>query len=438
LAVKIVQVAHGFTPRQISTIETYTFALCKELSRNQDVAVYARDADFSLPNYAESEETVRGLRVHRINNKLEFPHYYDYENRVITSSFRNFLSREKPDLVHFQHMMGLSASMVQAAGDFGVPVLMTLHDYWLLCRRMSLLRPNFEVCTGPGAKKCQDCRFRELERLMLPHLGRAALQLIPDTLSDDIARKAASRRFDGSDSWFDRYLTAHASRTRYLQMMMDRVDLFISPSEFVRKLFIEKGVPSRRIICVPLGLVDTSIGRVHKKSSEVVRLGYMGTVNWHKGVHVLVEAFNGLCGEPVELKVYGAAPSAAYLKYLRAINRNDKTKFLGMYSDASSALSEIDVLVIPSIYYESFSIVLREAFLTKTPVIASRIGALPEGIDDGRNGFLFEPGNVRDLLSKIRFLLANPSIIHEMSKRIPPVKTMQEHAREIEAIYRKL
>lgn len=435
---KIVQVVHGFPPKQTSSIENYTFALCKELSRNQDVTVYARDSDFTSPDCAESEETVQGIRVRRINNRLEFPHYYDYDNKVITNSFQKFLSEEKPDLVHIQHMMGLSASMVRAARDFGVPVTMTLHDYWLLCRRMSLLRPNFEVCSGPGAKKCQDCRFRELDRFILPYLGRAALQGIPDRLFDDIAQKGALRRFDGSDSWADRNLAAHVSRTEYLRMMMDRINRFISPSEFVRELFSKKGVPSSKIICVPHGLPVSSAGSVAKKSSEVLRFGYMGTVNWHKGVHVLVQAFNELRGERAELRVCGAAPSATYLGYLRSINRNEKTRFLGTYQDASSALSEIDVLVIPSIYYESFSLAMREAFLTQTPVIASRIGALPEGIDDGRNGLLFEAGNARDLLSKIKFLLANPRVAHEMSERVPPVKTMQEHAEEIEAIYKAL
>jgi glycosyltransferase involved in cell wall biosynthesis len=436
--VKIVQVVHGFPPKQFSTIEKYTYALCRELTRKHDVVVYARDSDFSLPDYAESESSVQGIRVHRINNRLEFPHYYDYENRMITNSFRKFLDHEKPDLVHIQHLMGLSASMVRAAGNVGVPVAMTLHDFWLLCRRMSLLRPNLELCSGPGAKKCQDCRFREIEHFILPYLVRGALQFVPETLVNDVGRNAAARWFNEKDTQIDHYITAHMARTRYLQMMMDWVDLFISPSEFTKRLFIEKGIPSSKIIAVPHGLPHFNLRKVEKKPTEVLRFGYMGTVNWHKGVHVLVEAFNWLRGERAELRVYGAAPSVAYLRYLMSINRNEKTVFLGTYPDAGSALSEIDVLVIPSILYENFSLVMREAFMTKTPVIASRNGALPEGIDDGKTGLLFEPGNALDLLSKVKFLLANPHVVREMSERAPPVKTMQEHAHEIEAIYRTL
>lgn len=434
---KVVQVVDGFPPKQTGSIPSYTASLSSELSRNQNVVVFARDSDFSLPDYVENEETVQDVRVHRINNRLEFPHYYDYENRMIASGFRKFLSEEKPDLVHIQHLKGLSASMIQIASEFGVPVAMTLHDYWLLCRRMSLLRPNFEICSGPGAKKCQDCRFREIERLVLPQLGRVALQLVPNKSVDDVAQRAAWRQFNGSDSWLDRYVTAHISRTRYLQMMMDRVDLFISPSEFVRRLYVEKGVPERKTICLPHGVQHRGVEANERKPSEVLRFGYMGSVNWHKGVHVLVDAFNELRGEAVELRVYGFAPTA-YLKYLKSRNRNEKTKFLGIYSDANSVMSEIDVLVIPSICYESYSFVLREAFQAQTPVIASRIGALPEGIEDGGNGLLFEPGNVQDLLSKIRLLIRDSDMIQQMGKRAPPVKTMQEHAREIEAAYKTL
>ena len=81
---------------------------------------------------------------------------------------------------------------------------------------------------------------------------------------------------------------------------------------------------------------------------------------------------------------------------------------------------------------------MREAFMTKTPVICSRRGALPEGISEGKTGLLFEPGNAHDLLSKIRHLLANPQMIHEMGESAPFVKTMQEHANEIEKVYETL
>jgi glycosyltransferase involved in cell wall biosynthesis len=111
--------------------------------------------------------------------------------------------------------------------------------------------------------------------------------------------------------------------------------------------------------------------------------------------------------------------------------RNDNIKFMGRYTDVREPYSEMDVLVVPSICYESYSLVVREAFICKIPVIASDIGALPEAVQNGETGLLFQSGNPDDLYDKIKVIIENPRLIEAFKSNIKSVKTIQEQAKEI-------
>ena len=96
------------------------------------------------------------------------------------------------------------------------------------------------------------------------------------------------------------------------------------------------------------------------------------------------------------------------------------------------------LLVVPSIWQENAPLVIQEAFLAKTPVIASRIGGIPELVQDHRNGLLFEPGNPLDLYNKIRMIIDTPDYINKLKENIPAVKSIEEDSLELEKIYRSL
>ena len=168
--------------------------------------------------------------------------------------------------------------------------------------------------------------------------------------------------------------------------------------------------------------------------------GFAGGVAKHKGVHVLVEAFNKVENENVELRIYGTYdPKSNYFKELQSMIRNDNIKFMGRYTDVREPYSEVDVLVVPSIWYETGGpLVIIEALIAKTPVIASNIGCIPEFIEDGATGLLFETGNAEDLFYKMKLVLENPDLMKKFKSNIKPVKTIQEQAKEIEAIYEDL
>lgn len=413
--------------------------MSKELGKEHQVVVFARDNDVSIPDYYESDEVLDSVEVHRINNTMRFPHYYEYDNSTIARSFERFLRDRGPDVVHIQHLQGLSARILSACRKQNVPTVFSLHDYWLLCRRMSLLRPNLELCSGPAPKKCQQCRFAEIDRYLVPLLLSSMINPVPDTVFSYLARQSLQRRVQGAGNIADMLFLNHLARPDYLQVLMRNVDIFVAPSTFVRELFVRWGVEENRIVLIPHGIDTTPFPPSSKKPSESMRFGYMGSVDRHKGVHILIEAFNGLANTSnVGLHIWGATPSLEYLNFLRGLNRNPNTRFEGVYTDPSAVLSQLDVLVIPSIMYETYSIVAREALASGTPVIAANIGALPEAIVDGENGLMFKAGSADDLRTKINLLVDNPRMISQMAAAIMPVQTIRQQVSQLTSLYQNL
>jgi len=145
-----------------------------------------------------------------------------------------------------------------------------------------------------------------------------------------------------------------------------------------------------------------------------------------------------------ELTIYGDfVPYGAFEDYpdlLQGLVSNTRIRFMGGYRhcDIADIMAEIDVLVVPSIRHENSPLTMHEAFLFKTPIIASDIGGMAELVQDGINGLLFKTGSARDLREKIERIFRHPDLIGRLSKNIRPVKTIEENAGEIEGLYHEL
>ena len=432
---RIVQVVHGFPPNQVGSIEEYTREISRRLAKSNEVHVYSRDSNAFNPRYSEIAEEIEGVHVRRLNNPFTICNYRRYEDRAVTRKFRDLIRDTKPDLIHVQHLWGLSASILSASSEASIPVVMTLHDYWLICRRMSLLRPDLQLCSGPGAKKCLDCRLMELRRFRVTELARKALRLVPDELWDEASIALATQMLNTSSSKLLETILEHSSRTRYLSEIAKTVNHFIAPSEFVRDTYGAFGFPSRSIIVRPHGVNTSQFTNLVKSRSNKVRFAFIGSVDEHKGLHVLVQAFNILVGKDAELNVWGATPAPRYLEELKQINKNPNLKFMGFHKDPASIFRQTDVLVVPSIMYETFSLVAREALLTGTPVIASDLGALSEAVIEGGTGFLFPRNNPIALARCMTRFVENRELLTQMKTNLPSVRSMDEHVQELESIY---
>jgi glycosyltransferase involved in cell wall biosynthesis len=206
------------------------------------------------------------------------------------------------------------------------------------------------------------------------------------------------------------------------------------------------GVDERKVHIMPYGLPTMAIAGVERQPRESMRIGFLGTLIPSKGAHVLLEAYRLLARPDVSLDFYGAwVPFHGDTGYLDQLKEAAATipgdiQFHGRYEkeETPQLLSSIDVLVVPSVWYESYSIVLREGFLAGVPVVASGHGPLAEAIEHGIDGLLFTPGDAEDLARQFRRLLDEPGLRERLVRHPKRVASIEENAAQHLDLYRSL
>jgi glycosyltransferase involved in cell wall biosynthesis len=445
--VRILQVIHAFPPYSEAGSENYTYALSQAFRRlGHEVAVFHRVADPTQEEYALTEAEVNGLPVYRLNNTFRYCDRFEktYRNTDIDARFGVVLDRFRPEVIHFHHLTCLSTSCVLEARQRGLPVVMTLHDYWLICQRGQFLKRDVSLCSGQEDGECVRClahqlsisggsaRVSEIDRNTMPSppYFRGGLAEIRRRLYSRFSRSF----FHGQE----RALAEVRKRMAHVREVCAAVDLFISPSRFLREHFLRFGLPVDRVLFSPNGYETSTIVAVQRSvpsPGSPLRFAFTGTVIPPKGVHLLIQAFRAIPASAAQLTIYGGeVPYEGFPKYGEALRELAAgcrhIIFAGSYrpADVGRLLQEVDVLIVPSIWYENAPLTIQEAFLAKVPVIAANLGGMREFVQDGVNGLLFRPRDAVDLREKIRQIIHHPSLVEQFGKGAPAVKTITEDA----------
>jgi glycosyltransferase involved in cell wall biosynthesis len=174
-------------------------------------------------------------------------------------------------------------------------------------------------------------------------------------------------------------------------------------------------------------------------ASGKLRVLYLGGISWQKGVHVLVEAANKLPAG-IEVMIYGDLK--VHAEYAAGLQRRAgaNVTLAGRleHDQIWPALTAADLLVVPSIWYENAPMTILEAKAARTPVVASDLGALPEHVRDGLDGLLFPPGDAAALGRLLMMLYERPERLDQLRLSIGPVRTIEDHVRDVEDVYRSI
>ena len=174
---------------------------------------------------------------------------------------------------------------------------------------------------------------------------------------------------------------------------------------------------------------------------ERLRIGFVGTLFWHKGVHVLLDAVRALPEGRFEVKLFGDTNVfPPYVATLKKAAEGLPVEFMGGFDETRTrdVYASIDVLVVPSIWPENSPLVIHEAFMAGVPVIGSRQGGIPELVTHGESGLLFDSGSSSELAAVICSLIEHPERLHLLRSNLPAVKSIDNDAREWESIYSDL
>ena len=439
---KILHIVHGFPPHNTAGTEIYTYNLSKELLRGHEVSVFYRISELTKKEYELDCDKSSGLNIFTVNNTFRFCDSFEkfYRNDAITKQFIRVLDQIKPDIVHIQHLIFLSTTIIDEVKKRGIPIVYTLHDYWLICPQWHFLKKDLSVCDNNDTSGCIDCLDYQLSIKKLPkNIYLALRNVIPDLLVYFL--KNIYLNLVKASANPQEMLEKIEIRRAHIKELCSKVDLFIAPSQFLRKKFMEFGVPGDKIKLIPYGIKTESFREFRRKLSDKVRFGFIGTILPAKGLDTLIKAFNRIKDVRAELKIYGRLfpynGFEFYPRHIKKLVKNRNIKFMGGFDhkDIFDVFSEIDVLLFPSIWNENCPLTILEAFSTGTPVIASRIGGVPELVSDGLNGLLFNPEDDDELSKKIEYIINKPDVIDNFRYNIGRVKNIEDNAKEMEEIY---
>jgi glycosyltransferase involved in cell wall biosynthesis len=441
---KVLLVSNGFPPQAWGGTESYTAGLAVELkARGHDVQVLCggvwHRGESSFNGYEDSH--YKGVSVRRLNQnwwRAPDPCKYLYDNPEVSTHFREYIKANPPDLVHVTSCERLSASILRDVKEAGIPLVLSLTDFWFLCPRINLMRSDGENCSGVTSPwECLECQMSgskayRLSRSILP--GAAAQQLLEKVVRFPQVTRRRGLRGIAADM---------DHRKTFLREALEWPEFCITASEFVRGVFNACGV-TRPIHVTPYGHDLKWTARYKgKEPSEVLRFGFVGQCSESKGLHVLIQAARLLRerqGRDFRVVVYGNLDkSPSYGEWIRVLAEDlPNVEFAGTYRHENSAevYANIDALVVPSLWYD-FPLVIHEAFATKTPVLATNLGGMAESVSDGRSGLLFRRGDAADLAAKMERLLHDEALLARLQSGVPNVKSIREEVDGLLALYRQ-
>ena len=406
---RVLLAAHRLPPDATGGVERYTERLAASLVEAGDVVAVVARRPGPGPLRREVETLPSGVIVHWLRGGAIRRERFLAEREEREGLLEEVLEEVEPDVVHVNHVLDLSPGLLGLAKARCAALVLTLHDYFFACQRIVLRTTGEQICAGPrGGLECA--------RICFSAEGAAATQ-----------------------RW--------VLRTAYFRRLLDLADRIVCPSAHTAEFFARFGVASDRLRVITNGVWVESDGDAETWSSPAERgrlvLAFLGAIVPHKGLQVLLEALDQARLPAVELTTFGPIgdPERARALYARAARVPGLVfRMYGEYEpgDLPVLLQDIDGVVVPSQWPETFCLVAREALARGIPAIVSRVGALTESVTDGVNGLVFDHDRTDQLAALLQRLATEAELVPELraGARATRVPNQAEHVAAIRATYR--
>src|SRR4030095_145748 len=327
---KIVYLIHQFYPEFYTGTEKFVFNLSTMMQKAGNkvkvisYSFYEEELySYSRGNLLCKEYIYKGVPVLAIRHKKTPDDLHEaFDNKALSEIATDLITKEKPDIVHIGHPMRVAA-LAQVLPSLSIPYIVTLTDFFLVCPKVNLVTSENALCAGPEN-------------------GGACRKMCPELPSDYVAR-----------------------RLKAAKEILFSANLIVAPSRFLAGIF-KREFRELEVKIISHGLNFNQLKPNEKRYTRDDRVVfcYAGSFNPHKGTHVLIEAFRRLNRSNALLKIYGSGPEESYVKSLTSMAAtNGNIEFCGVYpeSQTGEVLSNVDVVVVPSLCYENYPMTLHEA-----------------------------------------------------------------------------
>lgn len=425
---KILQVIHGYPMRYNAGSEVYTQTLSHALAAQHEVHVFTREEDSFAPDFRlreESDPLLPAIRLHLVNVARSRDRY---RHAGIDQRFAELCEKIRPDVVHIGHLNHLSTSLVFEAAARAIPIVYTLHDYWVMCPRGQFMQMHpaapgelWPACDGQQDRKC--------------------------------AERCYARYFSGAPTEEDQDLAYWtdwvARRMRHLREVCEHVDLFIAPSQYLYQRYAKEfGLPERKLVYLDYGFDLQRLSKRQRVPGEPFTFGYIGTHIPAKGIHQMIAAFGMVRGD-CRLRIWGR-PRGQDTDSLKALASSlpadvaRRIDWLPEYRNQDivhDVFNRVDAIVVPSIWVENSPLVIHEALQARVPIVTADVGGMAEYIQHEVNGLLFRHRSTESMAAMMQRLADDPAIAVRLGARgyrqsesgnIPSIAT---HVQHIESLY---
>lgn len=396
---RILYVCHDFPPHKYAGAQLYAKHLAeeinsKELANIQILFPIVRRKDKN--DYEIVSKNEDGLFIHQLYKPCVDEPNKVYDS-IVYKKISNFLITEKFDLIHFHGLGQLSLAPIFSAHKLNIRSIITLHDYWFICDRWHMIKHDQSLCSGPDSiEKCAIC-FLEARGMDMKQIN---LALNYQSMRKSYMKKAFS-------------IFAH----RY------------APSKFLADTFAKFGFSDIEV--APLGLSSLPLCPKRKTTNNPTKLGYAGQFIPRKGIDTLLQAIQILDDPSISLHIWGKPQDDPYgHDILKQIKDIPSITYHGPFNanDLEEIYSLIDLAIIPS-RMENYPLTILEAFAHGTPVVATKVGGIPEIIANHCPDLLVDAGNSEQLATAIRTAL-RPETYTALCAKIPQVRSITQDAHD--------
>ncbi|MCX7176980.1 MAG: glycosyltransferase family 4 protein [Proteobacteria bacterium] len=441
---KILLTVHQFLPDYASGTEILALHTALEFrSRGHEVQVLtALPAASGIPDTARFDRyEFEGIPVTRFKHahcnmgSQDNPAEQEYNNLLVAEQFARLVDSFRPDVVHFFHLMRLSASIVDVCLAKDIPMVLTPTDFWLVCPMCQLRLADGTMCSGPDpwAANC----VRHLATLKMPGLAADVINSLPDAAVSGMVRIARLAAFRNSGS--ARLVSALSRRKDFLGNRMNRIGKVLAPTRLMQQTLQDHGLEPSHIHYCPYGIRLPPKLPGKSPRHGPLRIGLIG-LGEHKGAHILIQAARKLVDCDLQIRIYGRASDfPTYVERLRNL-ADPRVEFCGTFPNdqIGAILADMDVLAVPSLWFENAPLVVYSAQAAGKAVIASDVGGISELVTHGDNGWLFPTGDVDGLAGIIAQLANDREQIARFSGNARMPKSISSYADELLAVYGEL
>jgi glycosyltransferase involved in cell wall biosynthesis len=405
--VKILYVIHQFFPESYLGTQKFLLNLAITMQRRgHDVNVMTYSGQGNSSFNTTDEDFLSRKYVYKsipvLAYKQRHPPLYghwDIENTQQSEFALKVLERERPDLIHITHGIRVS-SIAFAAHQLRIPYVVTLTDFFFLCPNCKLLTSQRSLCAGP--ERGQKC-------------GISCAEYDNETVIHRLAQS---------------------------EEILRGAEAVVAPSWFLGNLF-KREFRWLEPRLIPYGIERKPVLQTkrHFDGTTPLVILYAGQLDVHKGVHVLIDAVTKMKSPNILVKIYGSGPPLIEWKLRKMANDEPRIRFCGVYTEDQlrDIFSSVDCAVIPSLWHENNTIVMREALASQVPCIVSDAGGMVDMIQEGKNGFVVRMGDSLSLANLLDRLVTQPDLLGGIQKAPSSfdVTTLDKEADDYEAVYRR-